>query len=385
MINKNTSIILRLSEQENKIIHFKSLLFGKNKSDYIRSCSLSYMGKEGNGIFKEITRLYKDGDENTKNLIIDAVFEYYRRKGFPHPNIASEAILKRLERVIKTPSPLLSNNELQTNTVGLDIANYFHPHMVNSYYSGYMNAHDAYNDDKKFRDCIKRWLDMGNYIDNGGMRRILKTRNGVKSVTDFKPVIARFVYDTYAPINGFVLDPCCGYSGRLIGALASKNNINYHGIDPDINTIQGNLSCYNILKDSTKCNCRFYLGCAEDIMPEINREYDVIFTSPPYFDLEIYSDNKNQSSSRYKAYSCWLEKFMYVIIAQSKRLLKENGKLIINVKNTVKYKLADDVKSYVEKTGLTLETEYKMRLVNNEYNRNGKSMFHHEPIFVFSK
>ena len=80
-----------------------------------------------------------------------------------------------------------------------------------------------------------------------------------------------------------------------------------------------------------------------------------------------------------------MEKFLYIIVDESKRLLKDTGYFVINIKNTYKEKIADDLCNYCEKDWQLVKT-YHMRLSNSEYNRkDGQNMFHTEPIFVFCK
>jgi 16S rRNA G966 N2-methylase RsmD len=384
IINKNSNIILRLTKEEHDCIKLRAKLCSKNKSEFIRESAICSPMNEKDATFKDIVCSYKSSNQEDKDNIIQLIFKYYRHIGFPYADFTEEMKIDRLNRIRKSKSPLLDNNELQANTVGLDLANYFHPQMMKAYYNytTETNPWDAFYNDDKLKDAIKKWLDMGNAPTKNGIRRILRTRNGIKSVTNFKPVIAKFIYDTYAVTNSNILDPCCGYSGRLLGALASSVPFKYHGIDPDCEAIKGNLDCYNSL--NTANNYEFYLACAEDIMPTLNKKFSLIFTSPPYYDLEIYSNNKTQSSNRYSTYQEWLNKFLFIIIKESYRLLEDNGKMVVNIKNTKRYKIADDMVGFCESIGFNLIKEYKMRLINREFNR-GNDNFHYEPVHVFSK
>ena len=44
---------------------------------------------------------------------------------------------------------------------------------------------------------------------------------------------------------------------------------------------------------------------AEEIMPELREEYDLVFTSPPFFNTEIYSKDISQSCNMYQEYQDW--------------------------------------------------------------------------------
>ncbi|HUS49496.1 MAG TPA: DNA methyltransferase [Candidatus Paceibacterota bacterium] len=394
---KLESIILRTDKSTHNLIKRKSLLFGTNKSDFLRISSLSYWRNSKDiSSFKNLLLEYNNSDEKGKNEIVDLLFEYYRKTGFPYTELTDEEKINRLDRIIKARDLLLEGNFLQTNPSGLDLANYFHPHMI-EIKSGYRNDRtpkETYEDDNCLRDCIKRWLFLGNTPNHSGIRRILKTRNGTRTVTNFRPTVAKFLYDTYVPDGGSILDPCSGFSGRLLGCISSGRGILYHGIDPDSRTAIGNMNCasffsnyYDLLGERDyNYRFRFDLGCAEDVMSGIEGNYDVIFTSPPYFDLEKYNNNKNQSYNKFNNYEKWLKEFLFKIVDESKRLLKKEGKLILNTKNTDNYAIANDLCRYCSEKWV-LEKEYKMKLVNSEYNRSKDKEinFHYEPIFVFVK
>ncbi len=393
-IKKTDNIILRVTSSDHNSIRIKSKLFGKSKSNYIRHCVFSHWENlESTSHFKELLRMYKEGDKEIKDEVVELLFHYYRENGFPHNKLNDIQKENRLKRVINSKNVLLEDNHLQMNPQGIDLANHFHPHMMEAYYSiGTNSPFETFNDDEKLKDCINRWLELEKVPNHAGMRRILKTRNGTKGVVNYKPTIAKFIYDRYCPENGKVLDPCAGYGGRLVGCIASNKNIFYHGIDPVGETAVGNSRIasffskqYDVFMGRVyNYRFRFDQECAEEVMPNIKERYDLVFTSPPYHSQEIYSDNISQSSSKHKEYENWLRNFLYVIVDESKRILKDDGKLVLNVKNLQKKKIADDLCKYCEKDW-ELETTYHMRLSNNEFNRKGDKMFHTEPIFVWKK
>ena len=44
---------------------------------------------------------------------------------------------------------------------------------------------------------------------------------------------------------------------------------------------------------------------------KILSKYNILYTSPPFFDLEIYSNEETQSNNRYKELDTWLDKFLF--------------------------------------------------------------------------
>jgi len=388
-----TNILLRSTELEKTIIGIKSKLFNMKTSKFLRHCAFSYWEDMTNTKhFKELLKMYQDGDEVIKKEIVEILFQYYRKNGFPYNVLNDEQKENRMGRIIKSKNILLEDDLLQMNLQGVDLANHYHPHMMKAYYSrGENSPYQTYSSDDGLKDCINRWLELENTPNPAGMRRILKTRDKTRGVVNYKPTTAKFIYDNYCPENGRILDPCAGYSGRLAGCIASNKNLFYYGIDPNGETAVGNMqmasffsSQYDVLGERIyKYKFRFDMGCAEEIMPGIKEKYDLVFTSPPYHNQEIYSEDKSQSSN-YEEYKNWKEKFLFVIVDESRRILRDDGRLILNVKNLTYKKIADDLCEYCSKDW-ELEKTYHMKLANSEYSRKEGKTFHTEPIFVFKK
>lgn len=382
-MNKKENIILRLNKNEHEIIKTKASFFGLSKSELLRNSALSFWDK--NIDFKDILKLYQN-DETLRPVIIDIIFEYYRKTGFPHTSFTNAEKDNRMERLCKTKIIKDVNNELSINYSAMDLANSFHPHMDSAKYSQgkLMSPMEAYNDDEKFRDCIKRWMELGKKPNPEGIRRILKTRNGVRGVSNFRPTIAKYMYENYCPANGKTLDFCSGFSGRLLGCIGADKGVSYHGIDPEPNVAQGNMSCASYFKDKKKFGFSFTIGSAEEAVSDYKDDFfDLIFTSPPYYNTEIYSQNEDQSSNKYNTYKSWLDEFLFKIAKESKRILKKDGFFAINIKNG-KYNIADDLKTYCLANGYILKEELKIKMINSEYHRKD-NVFHTEPIMIFGK
>ena len=390
---KTTNCLLRLSEKDNQVLTHKATILNISKSELLRTGGLSWWDHTI-GLNEKVLRLYAESGDNEKEFLVNMLTEHYKRVGYPHNFLSSEKLQKEMIKLSKTKSPLLEDDNLQRNTIGLNIANHFHPHMVKVKCTGnYRTPYEQYEDEHLLHDSIKRWLSIGKKPSPAGLRRILRTRDGVRSVVNFKPAISKYIYDTYCPISGKTLDPCSGYSGRLSGAIASNRGIWYHGIDPDGRTAVGNMKCaaffskqYDLMDRKWKFGFRFDLGCAEEIMPTIQDSYDLIFSSPPFFNVEKYSKMPNQSYIKFPEYKKWLDGFLRVIIKESYRLLKIGGHLILNLKNYKKEPIADDSIGLAKEFGFVLEKTYKMRLSNLEYNiKKEEKTWHFEPIIVFTK
>lgn len=156
----------------------------------------------------------------------------------------------------------------------------------------------------------------------------------------FRPSVAKFIYDRFG--GGRVLDFSAGWGDRLSAALATSSVTHYTGIDPNTNLhpgYQSQIETYNRNVDGdifdwfgsfTPKSIRMIHSPAEDA--DLGDDtYDVVFTSPPYFDRERYSDNETQSWKRYKQSDSWLSGFMYPVVKKVWDHLRPGGHLCVNI------------------------------------------------------
>jgi len=395
---KTTTCLLRLSETENNLLTYKSKLLGTSKSKLFREAALKYWSDDFDA--GGLLELYKSSDKENKQLLVETIAAYYRQNGYPHHKLTNYELNSGMKTLVRTKSPLLENDHLQTNTVGLALANYFHPHMVKvPCLEKYRTPYEQFEDDDLLKDAIRRWMELNKKPDPSGLRRILRTRDKVRSVVNFKPAISLFLYNAYAHKDSWCLDPCMGFGGRLCGVIAANKNLLYHGIDVDAETCVGNARLagfYHDLYDvgiekkrTWQFRFKMDMGCAEDIMLTLPDEtYGLIFTSPPFFQIEKYSKNPAQSYLRYPEYEIWRNKFLFTLIKESFRLCKKGGYLILNLKDYKKHPIATDAVKFAESVGFRLIRTYSQRLgeLEDHWVKGEKEeMFHTEAIFVWEK
>lgn len=166
-------------------------------------------------------------------------------------------------------------------------------------------------------------------------------RNGgriAQKVANFSPQNARDIYFRYHDINGErinCLDTSVGFGSRMSAVLLSGHN--YCGFDPN-HELQLKLKHYykwlkeNGVIESTQ-RCGLYEQGSEKYRPELADLFDVAFTSPPYFNLETYSDDGSESTENYDNYDLWIERFVKPTIHNTYRYLKVGGYAMINIKN----------------------------------------------------
>jgi hypothetical protein len=87
-----------------------------------------------------------------------------------------------------------------------------------------------------------------------------------------------------------------------------------------------------------------------------DNDFDIVFTSPPFFDLEQYSDEETQSIKRYPRYDDWLQYFLFASLRNAFNALKPNGYLAVHISDNMSYQpcqpMIDFVKQELDSTYL---------------------------------
>ena len=198
--------------------------------------------------------------------------------------------------------------------------------------------------------------------------RSLSFANGLGKVTMYRPLMAKKVVAYLADKDKLtevrVLDVCAGWGGRMVGAKSAESpsfagvspsfagglrgelvspslKVHYTGIDPcektyaALRAIRDELGLHNVMLIHQP---------AEVALQQPLGTYDIALTSPPYYNLELYSDEPTQSVATKDGYHAWLDTFLKPVIQGVIRLgVKYSCWSVKNFKTDKKYDLLDDV------------------------------------------
>ena len=311
------------------------------------------------------------------------VFDFYKSHGFPYFELDDNKLSKIAHNlfIFDTNRILLEDDNLKQFMVGLNFVNYFMPHMFEVRCHNFKAPTDCFNDDEMLKKAIKKRISLGDNMSHAGMRKALSWTHGTHRVSNFRPTIAKYIYDNYSG-EGSVLDFSCGYGGRLFGAFASDKVKSYVGADPCKKTFDGLHRITRFLQKQIKGSKSvvLYQKPFEDMELE-EESFDLAFSSPPYFNTEEYDYEETQSFMKYDTKEKWRDGFLLSLIINTRKYLKPNGYFIINVANVKTYPdLEEDVVRLATENGYKLVKTYKMRL-----SKLMGSGYKYEPIFVFVK
>jgi len=255
----------------------------------------------------------------------------------------------------------------------------------------------------EWQDRKRYWLsigivsELGRNVGSVGFSKnandYAKWKGNKTGVSIFDPVLCELAYKWFNVPNGKILD--CFAGGSVRGIVAAKLGYEYLGNDLRSEQIEANrINAKEVLQDS-----EIYptWTCGDSLhIDTIAKDYeaDLLFSCPPYADLEVYSDAKEDISNMpYKEFiTVYCE-----IIKKSCALLKEDRFAVFVVgdvrdkKGFYRNFVSDTIQAFIN-SGMFLYNE--MILVNsigskaigaNGYMKTRKVGKVHQNVLVFYK
>ena len=291
----------------------------------------------------------------------------------------------------------LSKKYMKTPKVGCKTSNYYMQDIRLS--TRCTNARkgapvELWNDKTKHPLVLRRlWCLKYDKLDEQSILGIFRMYTSTAS--QFRPPVAKTIYDHYLTgTNNKVLDISAGWGDRLIAAIACKKINSYTGIDPNSKLHPRYSKIIKRWGGSTKV--KMIEDAAEDCSVAFgSNKYDLIFTSPPYFNAEQYNGGKDkQTWCRYTSEDDWLTKFLFPVLEKCWKVLKPKGKLIINISDTrcnhKRVKICDPMVKYMNKFNPDHFECIGMRMSiapgqSDRLDREDGDNIFCEPVFVWTK
>lgn len=248
---------------------------------------------------------------------------------------------------------------------------------------------------------------------------------------NFPPLTAKYIFERFTEEwkhepTVYVWDPSAGWGGRLLGALAveDQRHITYLACDPntDHTTTPGRTKYREIHDFYTKNVAKGGMFGAEHTTLEFwqrgsetmhrdpgfcayKGKLSLVFTSPPYFSKEAYSEDPTQSYKKFSQYDTWREEFLKVTLTTAVEWLRPGGYLAWNIADVVfggeTLPLEQDSRKILEAQGMVFQQVLKMTLAQTPGGNRldpvtGKPRFKnfckvdgnwlkYEPIWVYRK
>jgi len=291
--------------------------------------------------------------------------------------------------LLRNSKELVSNNFIFRDTIGLATADLFMKFRLLRRVENGKSPIQKLRDKKWFarvvHKCVRLLGDEHNITFNT-LIHIAEIVGFKQSLKNFLPSVAKGIYDFYCGVdNARVLDMSAGFGGRLVGAISSKHNYSYTGVDPATETFMNlrKLAKFLNVENRVRLINKPFEDCDNDLEDE---SFDIMFTSPPYFAKEKYSDEDTQSWKRYPTFNDWVDGFLKRSFKIVYKKLKRNSYMIINIANVKIGGKEYDLENATVQCALDAGFEYLQRkeMMMSSAPGTGRR-YKTEPVFVFKK
>ena len=186
-------------------------------------------------------------------------------------------------------------------------------------------------------------------------------------------MVAKWLYCKLKPKLG-IMDFSAGWGGRCLAAMSL--GIPYIGVDSNTKL----KSAYKSLVKTydPKANVKMYFQPSETF-DFSKHDYDLVFTSPPYFKLEEY-----EIMPDYVSKQNFLDRFFRPVVLAAWSGLKSRGHMALNMPETMYEAVKDILPKLKTKYALPLANRHPGAAVKRQ-TLDDRSKGHHEWIYVWQK
>jgi hypothetical protein len=348
------------------------------------------------GVAEQLAEYTKQRYEQTPEQVIEEVFNIYRSINIVPINYYTEQGLYDAIRDLQAGS----YNEVDNGVIGLgnnqgqSINRFCFPNMMTAEPKGRgsNSLKDRFNDDTKLRRAIRICFEFrtgDNLASPTALRRALELVTG-ENIQNFKPQNARAIVEYLCPVLwGNVYDYSAGYGGRLLGISGSNMSYNYTAVDPNTETIEYLHYLNDCIYDSLGRRGQLHKNVSEVFEPS---DVDLAFSSPPYFNLEKYSDEPTQCMNQFNTLDEWFEGYVVPTMKNIHKGLNSDGVFATNIADykiggKTEFKVCKRWIATAEKLGFKYRQTIKMMLNTRPGVGNdkvaGREKF--EGVYVFTK
>lgn len=330
------------------------------------------------------TKKRKSKTQKNVNLY-EIEYPYYKQIITKNQVIQNFNKLKKYKYINLKKNPVKYNIKKINNQYVVFLEDYYKfkdLHNITDYFSQPCRVKCVYNDKEKKsilelftenKTTILNQLESENKLSHFELNEYLYKK--YKQCTNFNTTIVISVLKFFKPKK--YLDLSAGWGDRLIGAMAY--GCHYTGVDPSecmeskykkmISTLapKGERQNYKVIKS----------GFENVELPE--NEYDLMFSSPPFFTLELYEETDTQSVEKFATLQQWETGFLYPSIQKTYRCLKIGGHMALYISDYTNTNYTDKMKKYIKENiqGFTYKGDIHW------WNKSKKNVI--RTIFVWQK
>ena len=199
--------------------------------------------------------------------------------------------------------------------------------------------------DHEIMDRVRQWGLKGmSKLWLSWIRRAVFLTSGLPNSSFYRPHFAKQIIEMTGRSGGTLFDPCMGWGGRMLGTMAA--GWNYVACDPNSETYHNVIKIRDFVQSyqvTPATQVDLHNIPAEQFDFAQQSPVDVVLTSPPYFNLEVYTSSPDQSYHKHPDWQSWSRDWYVPLIKNCLSILKDDGISAWNVMNVRNLDLTGDL------------------------------------------
>ena len=204
-----------------------------------------------------------------------------------------------------------------------------------AYRPGYPSPYDAWKDPK----IIKVIATKAKNSTPQELRKALY--NTIPEAKPFRMTWVKGLATILQLENRNVLDISAGWGDRLLASMGL--GWKYTGYDPNRALESGHTRMIEMFGHPS----RHKVFHEPFESANIQGEYDLILSSPPFFDIEIYTQDNSQSVIQYPEFETWMKRFLFASLRKAWNNLSPGGSMVLHLGDSNRYSICEPVLLFV--------------------------------------
>ena len=218
-------------------------------------------------------------------------FKMCRSMPFPNPSYSDKELINSFKDLCNMKTDDKYHRSISLNTRNGDrLITHFHPSIYQAHRKEKISPYDAWYDDDILKKCIQNRIIYQNYLNPNKILQGFNISKVATKVSTFSAGRAKMLISKYLSDFNEVFDPFSGFSGRMLGTISlgkryigqDISDIHVRESNNMIKFLDENIKWFDIDNIDTNIECK-------DIL-DSSGEYECLFTCPPYEDIEQWLD-----------------------------------------------------------------------------------------------
>jgi len=314
-----------------------------------------------------------------KESLLDEVFHFYRKNGFPYPIYEDKELISDFRGLLKYDVIGIGEKINLSSREGLKVFKHFCPQFFEASSAKSPSMIEAFENDETLKNVISNRMGITykeSFNISGAMiRQGLKNSYSCARTSTFRPIVAKAIYEKYVFDNATILDFSMGFGQRLLGILSLDKDIKYIACDPYKRNVDSGQAIHDFLLENDMISNKKieFINCGMEDLKLEDESIDFAFSSPPYYNKEIYCLDTSQAyhNRTYSEFLEWWDNSLKNIYPY----IKKGGVFSFNISNDISNDMDKVALKYFKKIN-ELSMEFPNSVVKEQKG---------EPIFVYCK